>query len=138
MRIVPVRKKMRLCVDLGSLRLCVDLHSLNDRVVKQKYPFPLIEDCLARLGNKQIFTLLNLKDGFYQIKIHPEHSKYFSFATPNSQFEYTHLPFGYCEASAEFKKRIVQILQPLIKEDKVLVYIDDILISSDSIVDSYA
>lgn len=126
-RIVPVRKKN------GSLRLCVDLRPLNNKVVKQKYPFPIIEDCLARLGDKKVFTLLDLRDGFHQIKVHPEHTKYFSFATPDGQYEYTRLPFGYCEAPAEFQKRLVSILQPLIREDKVIVYIDDILIASESV-----
>lgn len=108
------------------MRLCVDLRPLNSRIVKQKYPFPSIEDCLSRLSNKWIFALLDLKDGFYNIKLHPDITKYFSFATPDGQFEYTRLPFGFCEAPAEFQKHLVQILQPLIREDKVLVYIDDI------------
>lgn len=112
-RVVPVRKKN------DTLRLCVDLRPLNDRVIKQKFPFPLIENCLARLSNRTVFTLLDLKDSFYQIKLHPDHFKYFSFATPDGQYEYTRLPFGFCEAPAEFQKRIVQILQPLIKDDKV-------------------
>lgn len=60
-RVVPVRKKN------GTLRLCVDLRPLNDRVIKQKYPFPLIEDCLARLSEKNVFTLLDLKDGLSTI-----------------------------------------------------------------------
>jgi len=103
---------------------------LNTRVVKQKYPFPLIEDCLARLSSKSVFSLLDLKDGFHHIKIHPEHTKYFAFAISDGQFEYLRLPFGFCEAPAEFQRRIVQILQHFIREDKVIVYIDDILIPS--------
>ncbi|CAL1683231.1 unnamed protein product [Lasius platythorax] len=79
---------------LMNLRLCVDLRSLNSRVVKQKYPFPLIKDCLSRLSNKSVFTLLNLEDGFHHIKIHPDHTKFFLFATPDGQFEFTRLPFG--------------------------------------------
>jgi len=74
-RVVPVKKKN------GTLRLCVDLRPLNERVMKQKYPFPIIEDCLAHLSNKSIFTLLDLKDGFHHIKIHPNHTKYFFVAT---------------------------------------------------------
>lgn len=104
MRMVPVRKRN------GYLRLYIDLRSLNESVHKQKYPFPLIEDCLARLSNKSVFTLLDLKDGFHQIKVHPDHSKYFAFATPDGQFEFSRLPFGYCEALAEFQKRLVHIL----------------------------
>ncbi|XP_029163451.1 uncharacterized protein LOC114934906 [Nylanderia fulva] len=96
-RIVPVRKKN------GNLRLCVDLRPLNARILKQKYPFPLIEDCLAQLSDRAVFTLLDLKDGFHQIKVKPQHTKYFSFATPDGQFEYVRLPFGFSEAPAEFK-----------------------------------
>jgi len=126
-RVVPVRKRN------GKLRLCVDLRLLNERVVKQKYPFPLVEDCLSRLGNKSVFSLLDLKDGFHQIKLHPDYTKYFAFATPDGQFEYTRLPFGFSESPAEFQKRLIQILQPFIREDKVLVYIDDILIPSKTV-----
>lgn len=129
-RIVPVRKKN------GTMRLCIDLRPLNSRVIKQRYPLPLIEDCLSRLSNKSIFSLLDLKDGFHHIKIHPEHTKYFAFATLGDQFEYTRLLFGFCEAPAEIQKRIVQILQPLIREDKIIVYIDDILIPSSPIEDN--
>ncbi|XP_032679538.1 uncharacterized protein LOC116847991 [Odontomachus brunneus] len=88
-RIVPVRKKD------GSLRLCVDFRPLNERVAKQKFPFLLIKDCLARLGNHCVFTLLDLRDGFHQIKVHSSDTKYFSFATPDGQYEYTCLPFGF-------------------------------------------
>lgn len=120
----------------GSMRLCVDLRPLNSRVIKQKYPFPLIEDCLSRLSGKSVFSLLDLKDGFYNIKLHPEVTKYFAFATPDGQFEYTRLPFGYCEAPAEFQKRLIQILHHLIRDDKIIVYIDDILIPSSSITEN--
>lgn len=129
-RVVPVRKKS------GTLRLCVDLRPLNDRVVKQKYPFPLIEDCLSRLGEKKIFTLIYLKDGFHNIKLHPDFTKYFAFATPDGQFEYNRLPFGFCDSPTEFQHRLVFILQPLIRNNKVIVYIDDILIPSVSTEDN--
>jgi len=80
-----------------------------------------------------VFTLLDLKDGFHLIKVHPNFTKCFSFATPDGQFEYTRLSFGFSEAPAEFQKRVVQILQPLIRDDRVIVYIDDILISSNNV-----
>jgi len=54
-RVIPVRKRN------GQIRLCVDLRPLNSRVEKQKFPFPVIEECLTRLGNKIVFTLINLK-----------------------------------------------------------------------------
>lgn len=98
---------------------------------KQKYPFPIIEECLSRLSNKKVFTLFDLRDSFHQIKIYEDSIKYFSFATPDGQFEYICLSFGYCEAPAEFQKRLIQILNSLIHQDKVIIYIDDVLIPSE-------
>lgn len=106
--------------------------STTSRVNKQKYPFPVIEECLSRLANKKVFTLLDLKDSFHQIKIHEDSTKYFSFATPDRQFEYIRLPFVYCEAPAEFQKRLLQILNPLIRRDAV-IYIDDVLIPTENV-----
>lgn len=92
------------------------MRPLNSRVIKQKYPFPLIEKSLASIHNKSVFSLLDLKDGFHQIKVHADDTKYFPFATSDGQFEYVRLPFGYLETSAEFQKRILQILQPLVRK----------------------
>lgn len=122
-RIVPVRKRN------GSLRLCVDLRPFNQRVNKQRCPFPLVKDCLTRLKNKSVFTTLHLKEGFHNIKIYPDHTHYFSFATLDGQFEFNRLPFGYCEAPAEFYKCLMYILQPYIRCDLVITYMDDILIA---------
>jgi len=82
---------------------------------------------------KRIFTLLDLKNGFHQIHVHKDLIKYFLITIPDGQYEYTRLPFSYCEALAEFQKRIVQILNPLIREDKVIVYINDILFPMETI-----
>jgi len=104
------------------LRLCVDLRPLNNRIHKQKFPFPLIEDCLTQLSNKSVFSLLYLKDSFHQIKVEDGSTKYFAFAMPDGQFEYNYLPFDYAEAPAEFQKRLLQVLQPLVRGDKIIVY----------------
>lgn len=47
------------------------MRPLNSKIIKQRYPFPLIEDCLARLSNKSIFTLLDLKDRFMKLNFIP-------------------------------------------------------------------
>jgi len=54
---------------------------------------------------------LDMRDSFHQIEVHPEYTKFFAFAIPDGQFEYTWLSFGYSESPAEFQKRIIQILQ---------------------------
>lgn len=117
----------------GKKRMCVDLRSFNDLVQKQRFTFPIIEDQLNKLQGKKVFTSSDLKDGFHQIDLHPESTKYFGFSTPHGQYEFLKLPFGYVEAPAEFQKRIIQIFEHLVRDDKVLIYMDDILIATDTI-----
>jgi len=112
--------------------MCVDLRPLNQRISAQKYPFPIIEDQIDQLHGKRVFTKLDLKDGFHQIDIHPDDTKYFAFATHKGQYEFVKLPFGYSEAPAEFQKRILYALCSLIQNNKILVYIDDILIATET------
>jgi len=88
---------------------------------------------MLRLAGKAMLTVLDLWENFYAIKIHPDYTKYFSFATPSDQYEFKRLPFGFCESPAEFQRRIINILQPSIQEGKMLIYIDDILIPTDSV-----
>jgi len=76
---------------------------------------------------------LDLKDSFHQIKVHENSTKYFSLVTPDGQFEYTYLSFGYCKVPTEFQKWLIQILNPLIYRDTVIVYINDVLIPSETI-----
>lgn len=122
----------------GEKRMCVDLRQLNKLVHKQKYCFPIIEDHLNKLQGKRIFTSLVLKDGFHQIKVGPDSTKYFTFSTPHGQFEYTKLPFGYSEAPAEFQKRIIQIFNQMVRDEKVLIYIDDIMIATETVEENLA
>jgi len=83
-------------------------------IIKQKYPFPVTEDCLAKTCDKKIFTLLDLKDGLHQINIS---------STPDRQYEYTKLPFGgTLRLQKNLKKCLIQILQLLIRQDKILVW----------------
>jgi hypothetical protein len=110
--------------------MCVDLRPLNQRSFQQKYPFPLIDDQIDLLYGKRIYTKLDLRDGFHQISIHPDDTKYFSFATPHGQYEYIKMPFGYSEAPAEFTKRILYIFEPMIRDNRTLLYMDDILIAT--------
>lgn len=80
--IVIVRKKN------GELRICIDYRPLNAVTVRDNYPLPLIEDCLEYLNRKKIFTVLDLKSGFHQVKVAKDSVKYTSFVTPDGQYEY--------------------------------------------------
>lgn len=114
-----------------SLGLYVNFQNYNSRVIKL---FPFVEDCFKQLIHKIVFTLLKLKHGFHKINMDSYNIKYFSFSTPDGlQFTSTRLAFDFSEAPMEFHTYLSHILKQLIQDNKVIVYIDDILIYSDSI-----
>lgn len=122
--IVPVPKKT------GEIRLCVDYRPLNKVTLRDNHPLPLPDDCLEHLGNKKFFTILDLRNGFNQIKMHEDSVKYTSFVTPDGQYEYLRIPFGLKNGPAVFQRVINNILRDLIAEGKLVVYMDDIVVAS--------
>lgn len=122
--IVLVKKKT------GELRMCVDYRTLNKSMLRDNYPTPLIDDLIDKLAGKQFFTKLDLKNGYFHVFMHEDSIKYTSFTTPMGQFEWQRMPFGLRNAPAVFQRFIYRILNDLIRESKVLVYMDDILIAT--------
>lgn len=122
--IVLVRKKT------GDLRLCIDYRELNKMLLRDNYPLSNIEDLIESLYNKKYFSRLDLKNGFYHIKVTEESVKYTAFTTPFGQFEFVRMPFGLKVAPSRFQRFINQVLSELIRESKVIVYMDDILVTS--------
>lgn len=116
-------------------RLCVDFRELNKITVKDHFPLPLIEDQLDMLRDKQYFTCLDLKSGFHHIKLTEESIKYTSFVTQIGQYEYLRVPFGISNGPSVFCRFINKIFRDLIKTQKILVYMDDIMIATHSIPD---
>lgn len=112
-----------------EVRMCIDYRPLNKVTVGDNFPLPLIESCLEHLSGKCIFSLLDLKSGFHQIKMDPSSVKYTSFVTPDGQYEYLKMPFGLKNAPADFQRFINSILREFIEADKLVVYLDDIIIA---------
>lgn len=116
--------------------MCVDYRELNAHTVKDKFPLPLIDDQLDRLGKGRIFTSLDMCAGFHQIPIDEESIEKTAFVTPDGHFEYLRMPFGLANAPAVFQRSINKALGQL-KDNTALVYLDDILIPSQTIEDAY-
>lgn len=109
----------------GTDRMCVDFRALNKIVDKERYPLPLIEDQLDRLGKCRYFISIDMKNGFHQIPVTEDSIKYTAFVTPDNHYEFIKMPFGICNGPSVFQRAISKAVQHL---KFLLVYIDDLLI----------
>lgn len=117
----------------GSDRMCVDFRALNRITIKDRYPLPLIDDHIDRLGKSIFFSALDMASGFHQIKLDEESIPLTGFVTPEGHYEYVKMPYGLANAPIIYQRIISKTLQKQISEGRVLVYIDDCLILSSSI-----
>ena len=117
----------------GDIRLCVDYRELNKITIKDNFSTPLIDDCLDRLRNKKLSTKLDLKNGFHQVRVAQSSIKYTLFVRPLGQFEYLRMLFGLTDAPRVFQRYINTIFSDLIRKGQVLIYLDDILIATDTV-----
>ena len=113
----------------GRLRLVVDYRGLNKVTIHNKYPIPMMAELKDRVKNAQIFTKLNLKDGFHLIRIRKGDEWKTAFRTRYGLSEYKVMPFGLVNAPTTFQTMMDEILREFL-DDGVFVYIDDILIYS--------
>lgn len=107
--VVLVKKKN------GTHRLCVDYRLLNKKIVRDRYPLPLIEDQLDRLQSAKICSTLDLKNGFFHVPIDPSSIKYTAFIVPDGQFKFLRVPFGLCNSPSVFQRYVNAIFPDAIR-----------------------
>jgi hypothetical protein len=90
----------------NKLRICIDPKDLNQAIKRSHYPMPTIEEVATKLSNAKVFSVLDAKSGFWQIKLDEESSKLTTFNTPFGRFRWLRMPFGICSAPEEFQRRM--------------------------------
>lgn len=118
----------------GSDRMCVDYRALNSITVKERFPLPRIDDHIDKLGKYIFFTSLDMATGFHQLPLKDDASiSKTAFVTPDGHFEYLKMPYGLANAPVVYQRVISKTLKPLIDAGKVITYVDDVLILSNTV-----
>lgn len=108
-----------------SLRLCIDPAELNKNILNEHSLMPTFDEIASKLHDMKYFTVLDLKDGFWQVKLTKESQKLCTFATPFGNYRFLRMPFGIKTASNVFQRMNTQNFGDI---QNTLLYIDDILV----------
>ncbi|GKD98521.1 putative reverse transcriptase domain-containing protein [Tanacetum coccineum] len=112
----------------GSFRMCIDYKELNKLTVKNLYPLLRIDDLFDQLQGSSIYSNIDLRSGYHQLRVREEDIPKTAFRTRYSHYEFQFMPFGLTNAPVVFMDLMNRVCKPYL--DKfVIVFIDDILMN---------
>jgi len=116
----------------GKKWMVQDYKYLNKWTIKNNYPLPLISDVLENIGTKRVFTKIDLRWGYNNVRIKEGNEWKAAFTTPEGSFEPMVMFFGLTNLPATFQAIINKLLRDLINMGKVAVFIDDMIIGMET------
>jgi len=112
--------------------MVMDYHNLNNQTVKNNYPLLLIMELINNMGSKKVFTKMDLRWGFNNVRIKKGDKWKRAFTTHIGSFEPTVMFFGITNSPATFQAMMNEILRDLINEGKVAAFVDDVLVGTET------
>ena len=116
----------------GSLRLCIDYRQLNQATIRNQYPLPRIDELFDQLQGSRVYYKIDLRSGYHQLRVRENDVSKTVFRTRYDHYEFLVMPFGLTNAPTAFMDLMNRVFSSYL--DKfVIVFIDDILVYSDSL-----
>ncbi len=116
----------------GTKRMVIDYRALNTLTVRNRYPLPRSDVLFDKLGKAQYFSKIDLRTGYWQIRMEEESIPLTAFTSSFGHYEWTVLPMGLTNAPAEFMNMMQNVFRNEIEKKFVLAFLDDILIYSNT------
>ncbi|GKB58524.1 putative reverse transcriptase domain-containing protein, partial [Tanacetum coccineum] len=115
----------------GSFQMCIDYRKLNKLTVKNRYPLPRIDDLFDQLQGSRVYSKIDLRSGYHQLRVREEDIPKTAFRTRYGHYEFQVMPFGLTNAPTVFMDLMNRVCKPYL-DRFMIVFIDDILIYSKS------